>query len=85
MGSLPLAALFLFGSMGSGRGGRVNWGGEEEVWIVEMTAVMGWKMTWSAQAEAGVEEEEAWIVTSLAHPSSVNPQLGLTGWSEVFS
>ena len=71
--------------MGSGRGGRVNWGGEEEVRIVEITAVMGWKMTWSAQAEAGVEEEEAWIVTSLAHPSSVNPQLGLTGWSEVFS
>ena len=27
MGSLPLGLLFLFESVGSGRGGRVDWGG----------------------------------------------------------
>jgi len=36
---------------------------------VEMMAVIGWKTTWSEQAEAGVEEGEAWIVTSPACPS----------------
>ena len=54
-------------------------GGEEEVWIVEIMAVIEWKTTWSGQAEAGVEEEEAWIVTSSVHPSLVGPQLGQTG------
>ena len=43
-------------------------GGEEEVWIVEIMAVIEWKATWSGQAEAGVEEEEAWIVTSPVGP-----------------
>ena len=32
---------------------------EEEVWIMEMMAVIGWRTTWSGQAEAGLEEEEA--------------------------
>ena len=32
---------------------------EEEVWTVEMMTLIGWKMTWSEQAEAWVEEEEA--------------------------
>ena len=49
---------------------------EEEVGIVEMMAVSGWKKIWSEQAEAGVEEGKAWIVTSLARPSPVSPQLG---------
>ena len=48
-------------------------GGEEEVWIVEIMAVIEWKATWSGQAEAGVEEEEAWIVTSSMRPSPVSP------------
>ena len=52
---------------------------------MEMMAVIGWKTTWFEQAEAGVEEEEAWIVTSPARPSSVGPQLGRIGWLEVFS
>ena len=47
--------------------------------------MIGWKITWSEQAEAGVEEEEAWIVTSPVHPSSIGPQLGRTGWLGVFS
>ena len=54
-------------------------GGEEEVWMMEVTAVVGWKKTWSRQAEAGVEEEEAWIMTSPVHPSSVSPQLDRIG------
>ena len=49
---------------------------EEEVWTVEMMALLGWKMTWSEQAEAWVEEEEAWIVASSVRPSLVGPQLG---------
>ena len=49
---------------------------EEEVWTMEMMAVIGWKTTWSEQAEAGVEEEEAWIVTSQVRHSPVGPQLG---------
>ena len=49
--------------------------GEEEVWIVEIMVVIEWKTTWSGQAEAGVEEEEAWIVTSPMHPSPVGHQL----------
>ena len=48
--------------------------GEEEVWIVEIMAVAGRKMTWSGQAKVGVEEEEAWIVTSPARPSPIRPQ-----------
>ena len=48
--------------------------GEEEVWTVEMMALIGWKMTWSEQAEAWVEEEEDWIVASPACPSSIDPQ-----------
>ena len=59
--------------------------GEEEVWTVEMMALIGWKMTWSKQAEAWVEEEEAWIMASLAHPSSVGPQLGQASWLEFSS
>ena len=58
---------------------------EEEVWTMEMMAVIGWKTTWSEQAEAGVEEEEAWIVTSSVHPSLDGSQLGRTSWSGVFS
>ena len=58
---------------------------EEEVWTVEMMALIGWKMTWSEQAEAWVEEEEAWIVAVSARPSLVGPQLGRTSWLEVFS
>ena len=60
-------------------------GREEEVWIVEMMAVVGRKKTWFGQAEVGVEEEEAWIMTSSVHPSLVGPQLGQTGRSAVFS
>ena len=60
-------------------------GGEEEVWIVETMAVVGRKTTWSGQAEAGVEEKEAWIVTSPMHPSLDGSQLGRTSWSGVFS
>ena len=41
-----------------------------------MMALIGWKMTWSEQAEAWVEEEEAWIVASSVRPSLVGPQLG---------
>ena len=52
-------------------------GGEEEVQIVEMVAVIGWKTTWSGQTKAGAEEEEeARIVTS-----PVGPQEGRIGWS----
>ena len=52
-------------------------GGEKEVQIVEMVAVIGWKTTWSGQTKAGAEEEkEAWIVTS-----PVGPQEGRTSWS----
>ena len=44
---------------------------------MEMMAVVGWKTTWSRQAEVGVEEEEAWIVTShdkgLRTPKSPSP------------
>ena len=43
---------------------------------MEMMASIGWKMTWSEQTEAGVEEEEVWIVASLVCPSPVGPQLG---------
>ena len=57
----------------------------EEVRIVGMMAIVGWKITWSGQAKARVEEEEAWIVTSPTRPSLVGPQLGRTCWSEVFS
>ena len=59
--------------------------GEEEVWTVEMMALIGWKMTWSKQAEAWVEEEEAWIMASLVRPSPVGPQLGQASWLEVSS
>ena len=55
-------------------------GGEEEVWIMEMMAVVGRKTSWSGQAEAGVEEEEVWIVAS-----PVGPQLDQAGWLKVFS
>ena len=48
-------------------------------------AAIGWKMTWSEQAEARVEEEEVWIVASPACPSLVSPQLGRASWLEVFS
>ena len=51
-------------------------GKEKEVWTEEMMAAIGWKMTWSEQAEAGVKEEEVWIVASPVHPSPVGPQLG---------
>ena len=51
---------------------------------MEMMAVIGWKMTWSEQAEAWVKEEEAWIVASPARPSPVGPQLGRASWLEVF-
>ena len=50
--------------------------GEEEVWIVEMIALIGWKTAWSEQAEAWGEDEEAWIVASPAHASSVGLQSG---------
>ena len=46
----------------------------EEVRIVGMIAVVGRKTTWFGQAEAGVKEQEAWIMTSPAHPSLVGPQ-----------
>ena len=49
---------------------------EEEVWTVEIMAMIRWRMTWSRQIGAWAEEEEAWIKTSLAHPSLVDPQLG---------
>ena len=51
-------------------------GQEQEVWIGEMVATIGWGKTWSEQAEAMAEEEEAWIVTSLVPPSLTGPQLG---------
>ena len=55
-------------------------GGEEEVQIGEMVAVIGWKTTWSRQTKAGAKkEEEAWILTSPTHPSPVGPQSGQTG------
>ena len=47
--------------------------GKEEVWTVEMMALIGWKMTWFEQTVAWVEEEEAWIVASPARPSPVGP------------
>ena len=49
---------------------------EEEVWTVKMMASIRWKMTWSEQAEAWVEEKGAWIVTSPARPFPVGPQSG---------
>ena len=49
---------------------------EEEVWTVEIMAMIRWRMTWSRQIGAWAEEEEAWIKTSPAHPSLVDPQLG---------
>ena len=52
---------------------------------MEMIAVIGWKMTWFEQAKAGVEEEEAWIMTSPTHPSPVGPQSGRASWWEVSS
>ena len=58
---------------------------EEDVWTVEMIALIGWKTASSEQAEAWVEEEEAWIVAFSACPSLVGPQLGRTSWLEVFS
>ena len=58
---------------------------EEDVWTVEMIAMIGWKTASSEQAEAWVEEEEAWIVASLACPSSIGPQLGRASWLEVSS
>ena len=84
MGSLPLEALFLLD--------RRAWAEEaesveeeEEVWTMEMMALIGWKMTWSEQAKAWVKEKEAWIVASPTRPSSVGPQLGRASWLEVFS
>ena len=59
--------------------------GEEEVWIVEMMALIGWKMIWSKQAWAWVEEEEAWIMASPVCPSLVGPQSGRASWLEVSS
>ena len=50
-----------------------------------MMAVIGWEMTWSGQIEAWAEEEEAWIMTSLVHPSLVCPKLGRASWWEVSS
>ena len=40
---------------------------------MEMMALIGWKMTWFEQVEVWVEEEEAWIVASPAHPFPVGP------------
>ena len=57
---------------------------EKEVWTVEMMAVIGWKMTWSEQAEARVKKEEVWIMASPVRPSLVGPQLGRASWLEVF-
>ena len=72
MGSLPLEALFLFGS--AARTEEAESAEEEkEVWIVEMMTSIRWNMTWSEQAEAWVEEEEAGIVASPARPSPVGP------------
>ena len=52
---------------------------------MEMMAEIGWKMTWSKQAEAWVEEGEAWIVASPARPSLAGLQLGRASWLEVSS
>ena len=57
----------------------------EEVWTVETMVMIGWKMTWSGQIEAWAEEEEAWIVTSPAHPSPIDPQLGQASWWDISS
>ena len=46
---------------------------EEDVWTVEMIALIGWKTASSEQAEAWVEKEEAWIVASPTCPSPVGP------------
>ena len=40
---------------------------------MEMTVIMGWKMTWSGQVKAWAEEGEAWVVISSAHPSPTGP------------
>ena len=45
----------------------------QEVWIGERVAMIGKEKTWSEQAEAVGDEEEGWIVTSLAHPSPAGP------------
>ena len=46
---------------------------EEDVWTVEMIALIGWKTASSEQAEAWVEKKEAWIVASPTCPFPVGP------------